>query len=214
MRTLAHEVIRQAAEAAGLPADRVTGQSAKDNATLPRPRVEVQYLTETFARTGRVLDRRREVKAPQPSVERDARQPSCESASSTDAERSARTLRMGTAEIAPPVQRTRRELYTVRLPVVAHVLADDEAWLDGFCPVFVAALPRGVNDARGLWVAVRVQRAEFQGYAERRVGNAVVAPFTKRSRLFTIDFTWRVATEEEVRLLTDINITPHVGGGN
>ncbi|HCG05170.1 MAG TPA: hypothetical protein DEV75_09570, partial [Desulfovibrio sp.] len=138
----------------------------------------VQYLTETFARTGRVLDRRREVTA------------------------------------IPPVQRTRRELYTVRLPVVAHVLADDEAWLDGFCPAFVAALPRGLNDARGLWVAVRVQRAEFQGYAERRVGNAVVAPFTKRSRLFTIDFTWRVATEEEVRLLTDINIVPHVGGGN
>jgi len=178
MRTLAHEVIRQAAEAAGLPADRVTGQSAKDNATLPRPRVEVQYLTETFARTGRVLDRRREVTA------------------------------------TPPVQRTRRELYTVRLPVVAHVLADDDAWLDGFCPAFVAAMPRGLNDARGLWVAVRVQRAEYQGYAERRVGNAVVAPFTKRSRLFTIDFTWRVATEEEVRLLTDITITPHVGGGN
>lgn len=177
MRTLAHSIIATAAEAAGLPAGRVTTQSAKDNITLPRPRLEVQYLPESYLRTGRVLCRQRD------------------------------------GASTPPVQRTRRELYAVRLPVVAHVLADDDAWLDAFTPAFVAALPPGVNDARGLWVAVRVQRAEFAGYAEKRVGAAAVNVFTKRSRLFTIDFTWRVATEEVVRLLTDITITPRMGQG-
>lgn len=178
MRTLAHEVIRQAAEAAGLPQGRVTGQSVKDNLTLPRPRVEVQYLPETYTRSGRPLARQRDMAPPY------------------------------------PVQRTRRELYSVRLPVVAQVLADDDAWLDGFCPAFVAALPRGLDDERGLWVAVRVEKGDWEGYAAKRVGDAVIAPIIKRARLFTIDFSWRLATEEEVRLLTDITITPHVGGGN
>lgn len=177
MRALALTIIQTAAEQAGLPADRVFTQSLGDNLTLPRPRIEVQYLPETYRRTGRRL-----------SASRDT-------------------------EAMPPVQRATRELYEAKLETVANVLAEGDEWLDAFALAFVAALPRGVNDARGLWVAVRVQKASFVGHAEKRVGGSAVSVFSKRARLFTIDFTWRVTQEEVAALLTDITITPNVGRG-
>jgi hypothetical protein len=62
MRTLALEIVRTAALAAGVPGDRVMDASAADNLTLPRPRVEVAFLPDTLTRTGRKLDARREGK--------------------------------------------------------------------------------------------------------------------------------------------------------
>lgn len=55
MRTLAEAIITKAAEKAGLPEKRVMGLSAADNLTLPRPRVELEFLPEPFTRTGRKL---------------------------------------------------------------------------------------------------------------------------------------------------------------
>lgn len=60
MRTLAMQIISAAALAAGLPENRVMDVSARDNLTLPRPRVEVAFLPDSYSRTGRKLDIRRE----------------------------------------------------------------------------------------------------------------------------------------------------------
>ena len=48
-------IITTAAQAAGLPEGRVIDQAAKDNLTLFRPRVEIQFLPERYQRTGRSL---------------------------------------------------------------------------------------------------------------------------------------------------------------
>lgn len=55
MRDVSAQVIRAAAEAAGLPEGRVIDTSKADNLTIPRPRVELQWLPETYSRTGRKL---------------------------------------------------------------------------------------------------------------------------------------------------------------
>jgi hypothetical protein len=49
------QIIGNAALTAGLPAGRVTDVSAADNLTLPRPRVEVDFLPDALTRTGRRL---------------------------------------------------------------------------------------------------------------------------------------------------------------
>ena len=55
MRTLAMEIVTAAAKAAGLSEDRVMDASASDNLTIPRPRVEVAFLPDSYTRTGRKL---------------------------------------------------------------------------------------------------------------------------------------------------------------
>lgn len=59
MQTFATEVITRAALAAGLPEGRVIDIVKKDNLTLKRPRLELQFMPETLTRTGRTLDVRR-----------------------------------------------------------------------------------------------------------------------------------------------------------
>jgi len=54
------EKVRDAAELLGLQRDRVMSQSLKDNITLPRPRIELQFLPETYERTGRLLGGQKE----------------------------------------------------------------------------------------------------------------------------------------------------------
>ena len=55
MQAFVTAVITTAAQAAGLPEGRVIDQTAKDNLTLFRPRVEIQFLPERYRRTGRSL---------------------------------------------------------------------------------------------------------------------------------------------------------------
>ncbi|MBQ7607492.1 MAG: translation initiation factor 2 [Desulfovibrionaceae bacterium] len=55
MHELISDIVRDAAEAAGLPEDHVFDQSKKDNLTQPRPRIELQFLPERLVRTGRIL---------------------------------------------------------------------------------------------------------------------------------------------------------------
>ncbi len=59
MQTFATEVITRAALAAGLPEGRVIDMTKKDNLTIERPRLEVQFLPEKYTRTGRKLGLRR-----------------------------------------------------------------------------------------------------------------------------------------------------------
>jgi len=55
MRDLILEKVRDAAELLGLPREHVMTKSYQDNLTLPRPRVELDFLPETYQRTGRRL---------------------------------------------------------------------------------------------------------------------------------------------------------------
>lgn len=55
MQAFAAETIERAALAAGLPEGRVIGIVKKDNLTIERPRIEVQFLPERYTRTGRRL---------------------------------------------------------------------------------------------------------------------------------------------------------------
>ena len=55
MRDLILEKVADAAELLSLPRERVMTKSAKDNLTLPRPRIELDFLPETYNRTGRLL---------------------------------------------------------------------------------------------------------------------------------------------------------------
>lgn len=55
MREQAIQIITDAAYAAGLPEGRVIRLVKKDNITLERPRIEIQFLPETYKRTGRKL---------------------------------------------------------------------------------------------------------------------------------------------------------------
>ena len=55
MRAFVTEVITRAALAAGLPEGRVIDIVKKDNLTMDRPRVEMQFLPEKYTRTGRKL---------------------------------------------------------------------------------------------------------------------------------------------------------------
>lgn len=55
MRELARDIITSTATACGLPEGRVMNQVKKDNLTIERPRIELQYLPEKLTRTGRKL---------------------------------------------------------------------------------------------------------------------------------------------------------------
>lgn len=59
MQDFAKRIITAAAVTAGLPEGRVMDQSAADNLTIERPRIELQFLPESYRRTGRTLACRR-----------------------------------------------------------------------------------------------------------------------------------------------------------
>ncbi len=173
MQTFARETITRAAMASGLPEGRVIDLVKKDNLTLERPRVELQFLPERYTRTGRTLA----------------------------------FTRTGTEQCR------KRELYKVELPVAANVLAEDRGWLGTFCYGFVVALPRGANDSRGNWVAIRAEKATFGRPADARVGDSVVEIFARVNQLFSLTFTWRITTDQVENLIPSFTITTTIKGG-
>lgn len=167
MQTFITETVTAAALAAGLPEGRILNLVAKDNLTIDRPRIELQFLPERLSPSGRLL-----------------------------------------AVARGPLERTRKkELYTVKQDVAANVLADNQAWLEAFSYGFVQALPRGGNDSRGNWVALRVEQATFGKAPDKRLGDEVIEVFTKVNRLFNLTFTWRVTAEEKDAMLRAVTIT-------
>ena len=54
MRDLILGKVAEAAETLGMSRERVMTKSASDNLTLPRPRLELDFLPETYTRTGRL----------------------------------------------------------------------------------------------------------------------------------------------------------------
>ncbi len=55
MQTFVTETITRTALAAGLPEGRIIDLAKKDNLTIERPRIEVQFLPEKYTHTGRKL---------------------------------------------------------------------------------------------------------------------------------------------------------------
>lgn len=55
MQEFATAIIARAAQQAGLAPDRVIAQVKKGNLTLSRPRMELQFLPESYTRSGRTL---------------------------------------------------------------------------------------------------------------------------------------------------------------
>lgn len=55
MQELALNIIEATAEQCGLAKDKIMSLSMADNLTLPRPRMELDFLAEPFFRTGRKL---------------------------------------------------------------------------------------------------------------------------------------------------------------
>ena len=55
MQTFVTETITRTALAAGLPECRIIDLAKKDNLTIERPRIEVQFLPEKYTHTGRKL---------------------------------------------------------------------------------------------------------------------------------------------------------------
>lgn len=204
MQAFAREVITRAALAAGLPEGRVIDIVKKDNLTLDRPRLELQFLPEKYTRTGRTLGLSRQIGRTGSAAAAQRSEP--ETAFSGEAIASA------PQDAGPSVMVLTRkcELYEVELTVNANVLADDRAWLEAFSVDFVAHLPRGGNDSRGNWVRVRAEKATFGRSPDKRVGNQVIEVFARVNRLFVLTFTGRIAGEELATLIPsftfDINI--------
>jgi hypothetical protein len=182
MRTLAMQIITDAALAAGLPEGMVMDLSAADNLTLPRPRLEVDFLPDSLTRTGRKL-----------AVTKKPAGTELAQASSV------------------PAAIIKKELYEVRFDLTAHVYAEDAAWLEAFEYTFVAAFPRGVDDQRGNWIRIRVNQATFKKEPTKRVGASEITVFTRIDTLFLITLTGRVTQEDEQALLTTFQIVPKLG---
>lgn len=202
MQAFARGVITRAALAAGLPEGRVIDMVKKDNLTIKRPRVELQFLPEKYTRTGRTLGFSRQIRRTGSAAAAQRSEP--ETAFSGEA------IASVPQEAGPSVMvlTRKRELYEVELTVNANVLADDRAWLEAFSVGFVANLPRGGNDGRGNWIKVRAQRATFGRSPDKRVGEKVIEVFTRVNRLFVLTFTGRITGEEPAELIPSLTITP------
>lgn len=171
------EAIRRAAVAAGLSAERVIPVPLSDNISIPRPRMEYQVLPARYRRTGR---------------------------------------KIGIAKGGKdnPVQTVKWELYEVDLDIQVNVLAPDtkkddaaaDAWLAAFAQAFVAAFPRGGNDAAGNYVRIRVQRAAYVRRAAPQVGDKALRIFTKIGSAFVITFGGRVTSDRRENLMTKVDI--------
>lgn len=107
------------------------------------------------------------------------------------------------------VQTTKRELYTVQQDVLVNIFAPAEGaenWLALFCPAFVAALPRGGNDAAGNWVLVRAHKATQARPAVKRVGTAEIRVMERLSTLYQLQFTGRITALEVEGVILDVHI--------
>lgn len=126
-----------------------------------------------------------------------------------------RTGRKLTARRRDARQTVKKELYSVRLEVTCHVLAEDEAWLTAFCRDFLAKLPRGFNDDTGNYVKLAASEASFSTPPAKRMGKAEIKVFSRADTLLHLIFTWRVTTETERALIENVNLNaPTLGEGS
>jgi len=87
------------------------------------------------------------------------------------------------------------------LQVRVEIRADNEEWLEQFFKIFILGLPGKTADAGGNLVTVRPYRAERGGFESK-----MVEVFVKRSIPVWITFAGGLYRDDQVPLITDINI--------
>lgn len=206
MHDFSENIIKAAAQASGLAPDRIINLAKKDNLTLARPRLELQFLPETYTRTGRTLAFTRACEKPFGPT-------SCGALKEASPENGVSgSLRCAAGAVPGAMKLWRkRELYEVQQSVAANVLAEDKNWLASFCYDFVVNLPSGANDARGNWVKIRADKATFSKAPDKRVGDEVIEVFSKVNQLFDLTFTWRVTSGEAQALIPTFTINVNMG---
>jgi hypothetical protein len=160
---------------------------------LPRPRIEVDFLPDSYTRTGRklIVSRAKGVQ----TIKKELYE-----------------IRFDlTAHVYAGTGSSFGSSSGEALGGVSGDSAGDAAWLESFENAFVAALPRGVNDQRGNWIQIRVNQATFKTGPTKRVGTKDIKVFLKIDTMFLITLTGRVTTEEEQALLTTFGIVPGTG---
>ena len=177
IQAFALEVIRQAAVAAGLPAERVIPAPLSDNITIPRPRIEYQVLPARYRRTGRKLG-----------------------ISKGGKDNPHQTTKWELYEVDLDIQ------VNVLAPDTKKDDAAADAWLAAFSQAFVAAFPRGGNDGAGNYTRIRVQRAAYARKAAPQVGETALRVSTKIGTAFVITFGGRITSDRREDLLTKVNI--------
>ena len=95
----------------------------------------------------------------------------------------------------------RSRVYQRSLRIRTEVVSDNEEWLEAFIPQFLAALPSKIADENGNLVTVRAVKAERQGY-----GTRLVEVFKKRVASIHITVSGMVCNDQDIPLITDVNI--------
>lgn len=103
----------------------------------------------------------------------------------------------------------RSRVYQRSLRIRAEVVSDNEEWLESFVPGFLATLPGKAEDENGNLVTVRAVKAERQGY-----GTKMVEVFKRRTASIHIIVSGMVCNDQNIPLITDVNIVngTNIGG--
>jgi len=103
---------------------------------------------------------------------------------------------------APATHVTHRwRTHTMSLQVRVEIRADNEGWLEQFFKDFITGLPGKTVDAAGNLVTVAPYRAERGGFESK-----LVKVFTRRSIPVWITFKGGIYRDEQVPLITDVNL--------
>lgn len=109
----------------------------------------------------------------------------------------------------PDTHRTlRSRKYKNVLTVRADIRADDETWLATFTKTLLLNLPHKTANDDGDLVEIEAFQAVRGGF-----GTRTVEAFVKRSQALHINFTGMLCEDEEVPLITDVNLVDGVSMG-
>ncbi len=127
-----------------------------------------------------------------------------------DITRRFRRIHRSASEDNPDTHRTiRSRLYRSVLVVMAGIKWDRESGLDRFVLDFLLELPRKAANNDNDLVVIEAFKAVRGGF-----GSRMVEGFTRRSCAVHINFTGMVCRDEEIPLITDVNLVDGVTPGN
>jgi hypothetical protein len=117
-------------------------------------------------------------------------------------ERSFKRVVRSTSTESPETHRTiRARIYKTDLIVRAEVKSNDEAWLETFVNKLLVELPHKVAGSENDLIIIEATRAVRGGF-----GTRTVEVFKKRSNALHITFKGMICKDNEVPLITDVNI--------
>ena len=109
----------------------------------------------------------------------------------------------------PATHNTHRwKTHDFKLEVRAEIRSDDEAWLESFYNDLMIALPGKTVDSDGNLVVVKPYKAERGGYLYR-----MVEPMVKRSIPVYISFEGGIYRDDQIPLITEVNLVDGVTYG-